>query len=170
MIERDHKQYGFIDFIFSSEQIKNSVYSSFEEALEDFPLYYDYVFFLGKQQEKPWLKREQFIPILRCLWEETEPLITTAFQNRNRKQVTLPMKKMILALLAYLFWTNEKPVPSLDVLIAEVKELKYKPVNVDERLAYILSSPNHHHAFTQLKQLFIEQNKKYAIAKLAKRG
>lgn len=145
--------------------------NSVKEVLLKQPLLFDiYEQLKIKSQLKPWEEKNQYIPILIENWREVEPSIIELFKARDRKQALLPMKKMILTFIAMQFWTNSKPVPGLLKISDKVKELTVKPVNVEERLEFILSSPNQYHAFTQLKTLFTELEKKYAVLKLKEKG
>jgi acyl-CoA-binding protein len=140
---------------------------SIKEALQEQPLLFDMHDQLQlPSQVKPWEEKDEYIPILVQNWLETEPSINKLFEARNQKQVVIPMKKMILTFVAVLFWTNGSPVLSLKKLTNQVKELKTKPVNVEERIEFVISNPNHYHAFIQLRMLFSELQKKYAVLKL----
>ncbi|WNF38071.1 hypothetical protein RJD24_06490 [Bacillaceae bacterium IKA-2] len=144
---------------------------TFKLTLKKQPLLFDiYDQLQVDSQVKPWEKKYFYIPILIENWQETEPGIIELFKVRDRKQVLFPMKIMILTFIAMLFWTNGKAVPGLIKITDQVKKLSVKPVNVEERLEFILSIPNQYHAFTQLKTLFSELEKKYAVLKLKEKG
>lgn len=144
---------------------------SLEIVLNKQPLLFDiYDQLQVHSQVKPWENKYLYIPILIGNWQEIEPSIIGLFKARDRKQALFPMKKMILTFIAMLFWTNGKPVPGLIKITDQVKKLSVKPVNVEERLEFILSIPNQYHAFTQLKTLFSELEKKYAVLKLKEKG
>ncbi|RXJ03991.1 hypothetical protein DS745_00950 [Anaerobacillus alkaliphilus] len=140
--------------------------ASFEEIIDKEPLIFDILSELNEECLKPWEEKEKYIPSLLGKGKELEPMITNFFQMRDRAGALVPMKQMVKIFLAFLFWTNSQPVHNLVQIKDAVSDLKIKPVNVEERLSYILSAPNHHHAFTQLKELFVELQKKYAISKL----
>lgn len=144
---------------------------SLKEVLLKQPLLFDIYDYLQMETTvKPWEKKSQYIPVLSENWQETMPNIIELFKARNRKQALLPMKKMILTFIAMLYWTNGISVPGLLKITDQVKELTVKPVNIEERLEFILSVPNQYHAFTQLKTLFSELEKKYAVLKLKEKG
>lgn len=145
--------------------------NSLKEVLLKQPLIFDIYDHLQVETEvKPWENKNQYISFLIENWQETMPSIIELFKARDRKQVLWPMEKMILTFIAMLFWTNGKPVPGLIKITDQVKELTIKPVNIGERLEFILSAPNQYHAFTQLKTLFSELEKKYAVLKLKEKG
>ncbi|OIJ14773.1 hypothetical protein BKP37_07270 [Anaerobacillus alkalilacustris] len=140
--------------------------SSFEELINKQPLYFDILYRKQKNTIKPWEDKNTYIPILLEIWKSEKPIITNYFSERKRKEAMEPMKLMIMNFIAFLFWLNDKPVPELKNITPHINLLNTKPVNAVERIAYVLSVPNHHHAFTQLDQLYIELNKKYAVIKL----
>jgi len=63
--------------------------------------------------------------------------------------------------VAFLFWTNETNVPGILNLEQEIKQLRIKPINISERLDFIMSKPDNYHSFVQLCQLFEEFTKQY---------
>ncbi|MCT8138935.1 hypothetical protein H1D32_15165 [Anaerobacillus sp. CMMVII] len=146
-------------FFYEHEEIQFNQGAEFIDMINDEPLIFDVLHYLSEDHLKPWLDKNVYIPQLLEDWQKTEPLIINFFQVRDRKGALEPMTRMVKLFLAFLFWTNNQPVPNLKNLIASINELKVKPVNSEERIGYILSAPNHHHAYTQLKQLFIEQQK-----------
>lgn len=155
-------------FFSEDEEVKTQLSVPFEKMIEIEPLIFDLYHYLEVDDLKPWQEKHKYIPKLLEQWQTTEPIIMKHFQVRDRARALLPMKQMIKLFIAFLFWTNTQPVPRLKNIINFIHELKIKPVNVEERISYILSAPNHHHAFTQLKQLFSEQQKKYAVSKIIK--
>jgi len=68
------------------------------------------------------------------------------------------MIKGISLLFLMLFWVNRRPVN-----VAEWKgrlpELEIKPLNVEERLSFIIKKPGAYFSYIQLEELFIELNK-----------
>lgn len=139
---------------------------SFEEAVEAEPLLFDILNSLEISALKPWHEKDIYIPILLKKWGNTEPIIASYFRVRDRKKAKEPISKMICVLLAFIYWANGRPVPSLKDVAKSIGKLPLKPTNAEERIAYLMAAPDHHHSFSQLKQLFIEFKKKYAVAKL----
>lgn len=158
-----------VPFFSEDEELPVDLKFSLAEALKRDPMLFDIYAYLDMNScLKPWEDRNKHLPILLEHWKKTEPSITKFFQDRDRIGAMKPMVKMTKLFLAFLFWTNNHPVPNLKNVVTSIHELNIKPVNVEERISYILSTPNHHHAFTQLKELFIELQKKYAVSKLKK--
>jgi hypothetical protein len=158
--------FSLVPFFTEDDEICIEPSMKFEEILEIDPLLFDICAYLNVTCLKPWEEKDRYIPIILEHWSITEPIISEFFQGRDRASAMKPMKQMTKLFLAFLFWANEQPVPNLKNIIAEIGELKIKPVNIEERITYILSAPNHYHAFIQLKELFIELKKKYAISRL----
>ncbi len=161
------KSFTLAPFFQKNSTVKVDLKGDFEEIIEIEPLIFDMLYEQKKFDSlKPWQDRDQYIPILLLKWKALEAPITSYFKARNREGALEPMKQMVKLYLAFLFWTNSVPVPELVKVKDSIESLKIKPVNVEERIGYILSVPNHHHAFTQLRELFVELQKKYAISKL----
>lgn len=159
------EQFILSPFLKEDEKLPICIDIDFTEAIKITPLIFDLYDKLQIEALKPWEEKHKYIPIILESWKSTEPVIASLFENRDRKKALEPMKNMVLLFLMFLFWLNDRPVPALNGMNADLKDLKIKPVNVGERLDYILSIPNHYHAFIQLQQLFIELNKKYAVVK-----
>lgn len=150
----------------TNEEIPVITFETILKTIKEEPLSYDIAHYLNIPSPQPWQEKNEYIPILLEAWGETEPIIASFFKERNRDQAMEPMRQMSKLYIAFLFWSNDRPVPSLMNLFEEIEHLPFKPVNVLERLRYIVSTPNHHHAFTQLKELFIEQRKKWAVSNI----
>ncbi|MBC2142181.1 hypothetical protein HCA89_07640 [Listeria innocua] len=60
--------------------------------------------------------------------------------------------------LSILFWSNHRPV-QLDNLTEQIKTLETKPLNLEERLEYVLKRGNTFLGFRQLNELVLEQRK-----------
>jgi hypothetical protein len=60
-----------------------------------------------------------------------------------------------------LFGVNGYTVPELTNWQQEINHLRIKPINVSERLEFIMDKPNNYHSFVQLSQLFEEFTKQY---------
>ena len=112
---------------------------------------------------KPW---PHIAVIQNDIWREWEAVSEAAeglLANRQTKEIKPYMQRGIVLFLSILFWSNKKPV-NLDELNEELQAMAHKPVNVDERISYILHRPNTYPAFMQLKSLMEEQKK--MVAKL----
>lgn len=122
------------------------------------PLFlYEAAYYAGMEALKPWEKKEKCIRVLLEEWKEHKRLLDEHFANRNQKAAEDPMKTAIGLFLELLFWTNGKPVDFQE----ELGDLKIKPVNLKERLDFILKSPALYHAYIQLSVLVAEMEKHY---------
>lgn len=133
---------------------------TFDAGIGIHPFLFDMVYSVGIEGIKPWEDPIPSIALILDRWEQSEEQIANLFSLRKRNEALEPMKQQICSFIAILFWLNKQPVRSMKNLKDEMSKLERKPVNVCERVEYILSAPNHHHSFTQLKQLFIELKKK----------
>lgn len=112
---------------------------------------------------EPW---QHVAAIQADIWSEWEAISKEAEEllaKRQTKEIEPYMKKAIVLFLSILFWSNDQSV-NVDQLDDELAGLAYKPVNVDERMSYILQRPNTYPAYMQLKSLMEEQKK--LVAKL----
>jgi uncharacterized protein (DUF433 family) len=77
------------------------------------------------------------------------------------------MKKGIGLFIQFLYWSNDRQINSKEPV--SINQLVITPVNLDERLAYILSRPNLFHSYRQLSELMTEQAKQYAKKNIVKK-
>lgn len=61
-----------------------------------------------------------------------------------------------------LYWSSGKPVGHLDLRNTDWNSFDVQPMNVHERLNYILIRPEQYHSFVQLDQLFQECEKQFS--------
>ncbi|UOE92300.1 YpoC family protein [Alkalihalobacillus sp. LMS39] len=121
--------------------------------------YYDMLFQTEGNAEQPWVERKKNVPLLFQYYKEQIQVIDHYFQKRDRKQANAPMIQMIAFLITAVYWTNEKPVATLINVEDDIVSLSYTPVNIGERLGFILQTPDHYHSFIQVKSLFDEAEK-----------
>lgn len=127
------------------------------------PFLYDCAFFSGVNSLTPWNSRETSIPVLLQKWEELQGSLRNHFSKRNKLEAALLMKLGTAFFLEFLFWSNGKPVRLYPQIPYE--ELQIKPVNIEERLDFIIARQNTYHSFMQLVELFKEMEKVYEISK-----
>lgn len=120
---------------------------------------YEAAFFSKINAIKPWEMHEEFIPFLLNEWENTKPLLEDFFSRRDIKQVEGPMKFGISLLIEFVYWVNEQPVQLSPAILQN--NLSIKPVNLEERLSFILARPTLHHSYIQLSELMVEMEKQY---------
>ncbi len=138
------------------------------ELLLESPFAYDMAYNIA-QIDKPWLKLDVYIPVIFKLWEEKHELLHALFEKRERQKAKEPMILSIALFLQLLFWANEMRVPSLKKWKDSVITLAHKPININERLEFIIDKPNHYHSFVQLSELFNELKKQYYKIQLLKK-
>lgn len=93
-------------------------------------------------------------------WEALQPSIEELFRERDQSEARKLMEKGIQIFIQFLMLTNDQPYR--DELSIPYQELEYKPVNLEERLEFIISRPNLFHSYRQLSELVTEQKKQLA--------
>ena len=68
----------------------------------------------------------------------------------------------IALFIKLVFWTNEQPVRLKNIFV-ELEQFPATPVNVRDRLEFIMARPAHYHAYIQLSELMVEQEKIFYI-------
>ncbi len=123
------------------------------------PFLYEAAYYSKVDALKPWESHEDYIPLLLKEWNAIKPVLEDFFSRRDIKEVEKPMKFGISLLLEFVYWTNEHPVQFSQTTL--IRKLKIMPVNLEERLSFILSRPTLHHSFIQLSELMVEMEKQY---------
>lgn len=101
-------------------------------------------------------------------WKIVQEQLEVLYRNRDQKNSLEGMKKGISLFIQFLFWTNEQPIdPNMPITL---ELLEVKPVNLEERLGFIISRPNLFHSYRQLSELMTEQEKLYAKNKILKKA
>lgn len=126
------------------------------------PFFYEVLFFSDKEGLKPWEKPEETVSALLEDWTILKEEIRSLFEKRNKDLIPDLMRKGISYFIELLYWSNEQP----SVLSPRIyyDKLPIKPVNIEERLEFIISRPNLFHSFMQLSELIIEQEKGFKKA------
>lgn len=127
----------------------------------DVYFYFDIAYALGWDEFKPWEDKKETIRAYFAEWKLLKDKLAKFYEKRDRKGARPFMVKGIAYFIDILFWINSLPVASLEEISDQVTSLTYKPVNVEERLSYILYEVDHFHAYNQLKALFEELEKIY---------
>ncbi len=78
------------------------------------------------------------------------------------------MEESITAFLSFLYAVNDKHPKNKEELNKELDSLQYKPINVKERLEFIMKKPHQYHSFIQLTELFHELEKLNAKKQIIK--
>ncbi|WP_066294404.1 YpoC family protein [Bacillus sp. FJAT-29937] len=131
------------------------------------PFLYETAFFSGVQAVKPWEVQEKSIPILIEEWQKVNELLEAFFAKRERIHVLPPMKKGISLLLELVYWANGLPVVLSNL---DFDQLAIKPVNLSERLEFIMKKPSLYHSYIQLAELISEMNKQFVKQQAMKKA
>ncbi|GAE25032.1 hypothetical protein JCM9140_1002 [Halalkalibacter wakoensis JCM 9140] len=134
---------------------------SFLDICQAIPFYYDIT-----MEKRPWEEKDVFVPMLFACWDKERPILEQYYKDRNPLAAKEKMNSMLALLIDALFWLNGRQVTNLTGLTSSVQSLLYKPVNVEERLEFILLQAGKYHSYVQLKSLFIEVRKLYARVKI----
>ncbi|MEH6994624.1 YpoC family protein [Neobacillus drentensis] len=110
---------------------------------------------------------DQAISNLLSDWERIKVELEGLYRNRDQKSTLQGMKKGIGLFIQFLYWSNDRQINSKEPI--SINQLVISPVNLDERLAYILSRPNLFHSYRQLSELMTEQAKQYAKKNIVKK-
>lgn len=124
------------------------------------PFKYDIAYALGLAPSNlPWEHHTETVPLLFQLWKEKEVKLNTLHDKRERSDVKVHVIGGIALLLQAIFWMNQVPVRSLADWEKEISQLPEIPVNIEERLDFVMKKPELYHSFIQLQQLFTESSK-----------
>lgn len=127
------------------------------------PFIYDCAFFVGVNSLTPWTRIEVAIPALLQEWEELKEPLRNHLSRRNKIEAASLMRLGTAFFLEFLYWSNGQPVRLYPQI--SYHELQISPVNIKERLDFIIARQNTYHSFMQLVELFTEMEKIYAKSK-----
>ena len=112
----------------------------------------------------PWLSPKETVQKALRLWKDnglTE--LNYYFKNRNRTSAKPVMLKYAAIYIQLSHWVNKEPVSALKNVSFTLSQFDYSPLNITERIEFILTSPDHYQAYKTLSQLYIESEKKWAV-------
>lgn len=151
---------GFLHPHFYSKQDSISINNFRLEDTIEIPFKYDIAYYQGAAPHQlPWENTSDSIPLILNKWKEKEGHLNSLHEIRDRMEAREQIILPIAWFLQLLFWMNGQPVRSLTDWKKEVSKLKWKPINVDERLEFVIKKPEMYHAFIQLQQLYTEDRK-----------
>jgi hypothetical protein len=144
-------------FFFTKDvvEIEDEITVEFHSSI---PFVYEIGFYSGLNMPRPWETPREAISILLKEWNKLRIQLETLFSARDIASVMDQMKQSIGIFIEMLFWTNGQPV---HFPLDNIQKLNYKPVNIQERIEFIISRPKLYHSFAQLSELFIEQEKHF---------
>ncbi|NLP50331.1 YpoC family protein [Bacillus sp. RO1] len=151
---------SFLHPHFYSNQDSISIKNFDSKDIIEVPFKYDIAYYLGvAPNQLPWEMTSDSIPHILTGWKEKEILLNSLHEVRDRKEARRQILLPIAWFLQLLFWMNGQPVRGLTDLKTEVGRLKWKPINVDERLDFVFKKPEMYHSYIQLQQLYNESAK-----------
>ncbi|GEB76086.1 YpoC family protein [Sporolactobacillus inulinus] len=134
-----------------------------EKAVYQIPFLYDLLYINRPNQLEKWPWQEA-CNFFHAYWKERSETLRVLFRQRDQALVRKPMVRCIAAFIDQLCWSAGAPVSSLvhDDLIQQIKDAPCAPLNIEERLGYLLRQPARYLAFIQLDELEQEFTKKRA--------
>ncbi|MFY4776017.1 YpoC family protein [Metabacillus sp. RGM 3146] len=154
--------------------VKADLSLTFKDSIVREPFIYDILLYNGYDAAKPWQNSGIFVPILLEEWKKEEQVLTACFKERRGKGNEELMTSSISFFIIFICWANDQPVETLESHLTWLEQKKVKPVNVKERLRFIIENPTQFHSFIQLQQLFQELAKhfikKEALKKINKKN
>lgn len=108
-------------------------------------------------------KRELVKDVLEMWEKEGEPALQKYFNDRDGQKAKPLMLKYIAIYIQTNMWLAGHEVTSLESIGVELEKLSYAPMNIKERIEFVLQSPSQYHAFVTLTQLYAESRKKWAV-------
>jgi hypothetical protein len=131
------------------------------------PLMYEAAYFHGLKTLMPWEMADYTVPVVIKEWKTVKVELHEKFSKRKLIEVEQPMKKGIGLFIEVLYWCNGYPGLSLN---KDDDKLRIKPVNLQERLHFIISYPNKYHSYIQLIELFSEMEKLFSVQQVIKKA
>ena len=132
---------------------------------------------MNSQQLTPFLEELDFevpneaenevIAFLLAEWNLLKMELETLYRNRDQQTTLQGMKKGIGLFIHFLYWSNDRQV-NLKKL-EPLDRIEMKPVNLEERLGFIIRRPNLFHSYRQLSELITEQEKLFAKKSIVKK-
>ena len=107
------------------------------------------------------------IPFLLAEWNTLKTELETLYRNRDQQTTLQGMKKGIGLFIHFLYWSNDRQVKLKE--LEPLGSLEMKPVNLEERLGFIIRRPNLFHSYRQLSELVTEQEKLLAKKNIVKK-
>lgn len=122
----------------------------------------EHAYYSGAGTNEPWLEGEEAVKRLTGRWQSVKAGLDLLFKERRNKETKLLMIEGIALFIKLVFWTNEQPVRLKNIFV-ELEQFPATPVNVRDRLEFIMARPAHYHAYIQLSELMVEQEKIFYI-------
>ncbi|EUJ49400.1 YpoC family protein [Paenilisteria rocourtiae] len=122
------------------------------------PFWQEQLFYTRGRGEMPWhTNPEQACRRLAKQWRNVVQELDASFKLREKPDLSI-IRDGLGIYLSMLFWSNRRPV-QLDELDKHMKTLELVPMNLEERLHFIMDKSDGYPAFKQLNELVQEQRK-----------
>lgn len=108
------------------------------------------------------------IPQLIKEWKDIKDQLEILFRERDQQNAKKLMDQGINLFIQFISLSNGFPA-SLDKPFTP-NQYDFKPVNVEERLGFIMSRPALYHSYRQLSELMVEQEKLYVKINILKKA
>lgn len=102
------------------------------------------------------------------LWQKIKIELEELHRQRKKNVLEETSKKAIHLFMQYLYMSNDKSVSFQEPL--SFTDLEIKPVNLKERLEFILARPSLFPSYVQLCELMAEQEKLAAKKRIMKKA
>lgn len=130
------------------------------------PFFYESLHLLENSALSPKENREEIIKDMFLQWKEESELLTGYFRRRDRKAALEPMLRGLANFISITTWLNDKILTNVNDVISELDSLTLKPINLNERISFVIKQPDHYHSFIQLSGLYTELEKLYYKQKI----
>ncbi|MGG1675174.1 YpoC family protein [Neobacillus sp. NRS-1170] len=100
-------------------------------------------------------------------WKLIKGRLDELYCSRSLKETKEWMEKGIELFIQFIMITNDRPFYQGPL---QFDQLEIKPVNLEERLAFIKARPNLYHSYRQLSELMHEQEKHFVKKTIKKKS
>lgn len=101
-------------------------------------------------------------------WEDIKMRLEQLFRERDQTNAKGWMEKGIALFIQFLYYTNEESTALSDSI--PFQRFYFKPVNIEERLGFIIARPGLYHSYRQLSELMVEQEKLFVKKSITKKS
>lgn len=95
-------------------------------------------------------------------WKNKSSYISDLFHERKYKEASLPMEESAKNFIQLLFILNKEVWNSEINGLTRLKTFTYKPLNIEERIQFVLTHSHQYHSYIHLNELYKEAEKLYA--------
>ena len=99
-------------------------------------------------------------------WKKQSTVIAELFHDKAYQEAAVPMEKYTKQFIQLLFKLNKTEWVEGEGFIDKLRTFKYKPLNIEERMQFVLANPHQYHCYIHLNELYKEVEKLYARAEI----